>query len=271
MDEKLTGIHITEEKTNVYEDAHAQEAFVQQWAYFAKRYRDIPSGRLSFDLVNEPYYQLTPQQEAELKLHKPDDDFTREFQHRRELRYVRVARAAINGIRAQDPRRLIVTDGYPVAGSPIPELFDTGVVQNCHTYIPALLTHYQCEWARGFVPADTPLPTWPLKDRQGRVYDRAALAAIFRPWGDLPRQGIPIHFGEMGAYKHTPPTVVLAWFDDTLDVLNELHTGWALWNFRGPFGILDTERRGTKFEDWHGHQLDRPLLNVLQKRMYIRP
>jgi endoglucanase len=41
----------------------------------------------------------------------------------------------------------------------------------------------------------------------------------------------------------------------------------ALWNFRGPFGVLDTQRPGTKFEDWHGHQLDRPLLALLQKKM----
>ena len=34
--------------------------------------------------------------------------------------------------------------------------------------------------------------------------------------------GVPIHFGEMGCYKHTPPEVVLAWFDDTLSVLNDL-------------------------------------------------
>src|SRR6202041_2300567 len=27
-------------------------------------------------------------------------------------------------------------------------------------------------------------------------------------------------------------------------------SGWALWNFRGPFGVLDTQRAGTKFEDW---------------------
>jgi len=268
MDEAITGIHITKEKTNVYEDGRTLEAFVHQWTYFAQRYRGTPNERLSFNLVNEPKYRLTPAEEAELKTHK-HDDFSREVQQRHELQYVRVARAAIDGIRAHDPQRLIVTDGYPGAASPIPELFDTRVMQNCHTYIPALLTHYRCEWARGFVPSDTPLPTWPLKDRHGRVYDRAALAAIFRPWADLPRQGIPIHFGEMGSYEHTPPQVVLAWFDDTLDVLNDLHTGWALWNFRGPFGILDTGRPGTKFENWHGHQLDRPLLNLLQKRMRV--
>ncbi|MDR3676448.1 MAG: cellulase family glycosylhydrolase [Acidobacteriota bacterium] len=267
MDEAITGIHITKEKTSVYEDARTLDAFVHQWTYFAQRYRGIPNERLSFNLVNEPKYRTTAAEEVELKTHDPEDSFSREFRHLRELQYVRVARAAIEGIRAHDPQRLIVTDGYPGANSPIPELFDTHIIQNCHTYVPTPLTHYQCEWARSFFPPDTPVPTWPLKDRQGRVYDRAALAAIFRPWADLPRQGIPIHFGEMGAYKHTPPNVVLAWFDDTLSVLNDLHTGWALWNFRGPNGILDTERSGTRFEDWHGHQLDRPLLNLLQKRM----
>ena len=29
----------------------------------------------------------------------------------------------------------------------------------------------------------------------------------------------------------------------------------------------DTERPGTKYEDWRGHQLDRALLNLLQNKM----
>jgi endoglucanase len=45
-----------------------------------------------------------------------------------------------------------------------------------------------------------------------------------------------------------------------------LNSGWALWNFRGPFGELDTQRAG-KFEDWRGHKLDRPLLTLLQKKI----
>jgi hypothetical protein len=39
-------------------------------------------------------------------------------------------------------------------------------------------------------------------------------------------------------------------------VWGELNYGWALWNFRGPFGVLDTDRPGTKFENWQGHQLE---------------
>ena len=51
--------------------------------------------------------------------------------------------------------------------------------------------------------------------------------------------GVPIHFGEMGCYKHTPPEVVLAWFDDTLSVLNDLPQAGRCGTFRRPFGILD--------------------------------
>ena len=113
-----------------------------------------------------------------------------------------------------------------------------------------------------------PAPSWPLKDSSGKVIcDRVTLAHRFRPWGELAAQGIPIHFGEMGCYKHTPPQVVQAWFSDTLSVLGGLHTGWALWNFRGPFGVLDSQRPGTKYQTWHGHQLDRQLLSLLQQKM----
>jgi hypothetical protein len=73
----------------------------------------------------------------------------------------------------------------------------------------------------------------------------------------------------MGCYKNTPPNVVYSWFNDTLDVIGGMHSGWALWNFRGPFGILDTERPGTQYQNWHGHQLDFMLLRILQAKMRV--
>jgi len=57
------------------------------------------------------------------------------------------------------------------------------------------------------------------------------------------------------------------WTANTLDVIGTLNSGWVLWNFRGPFGVLDTERPATASQDWYGHKLDRPLLNLLQKKM----
>ncbi len=269
MDEKLTGIAITKEKTNVFSDPHTFDAFVHQWTFFAGRYKGISSDKLSFNLVNEPIALPTESELAEMEKHGPvktKDLFSPEFLQRHAKDYTRLARASADAIRARDPERLVVTDGYPGAGSPIPELVGTGMLQSCHTYNPIQVTHHQCEWVRGILTGTEPLPTWPLKDDRGKVVcDRQTLATLFHPWGELAANGTLVHFGEMGCYKHTPPDVVLAWFDDTLDVVGELHSGWALWNFRGPFGVLDTERAGTKFEDWQGHKLDRPLLTLLQK------
>ena len=268
LDETVTGIHVTKEKTSVYDDPKALDAFVHQWSYFAQRYKGIPSERLSFNLVNEPLAQPSPAEQKDLARTKPEDSFNREIVRRHAKDYSRVAKAAVDSIHKQDPERWIITDGYPGAGEPIPDLIDTGILQSCHTYNPVELTHYQCEWARGFVSRSTPVPTWPLKDGGGKVIcDRQTLVKTFQPWGEIAQEDVRIHFGEMGCYKHTPPNVVLAWFDDTLDVLRDLRSGWALWNFRGPFGVLDTERLGTKYENWRGHQLDRALLNRLQSKM----
>ena len=271
MNEKLTGIGVTKEKTDVFTDPHTLDAFVHQWTFFADRYKGIPSQRLSFNLVNEPIVLPTADEIAELQRSgsiRTIDFFNPERLQRHAKDYTRVGKAAADAIRQHDPERMVITDGYPGGGLPIPDLAATGMLQSCHTYNPIQLTHHQCEWVRGVLTGAEPLPTWPLKDDKGKVVcDRQTLATLFHPWSELATQGIPIHFGEMGCYKHTPPDVVLAWFDDTLDILSTLNSGWALWNFRGPFGVLDTERSGTKFEDWHGHKLDRPLLALLQKHI----
>lgn len=270
LDPVVTGIPVTPEKTSFYKDPHTLDAFVHQWAFFAQRYKGIPNERLSFNLVNEPVLHLTPGERTPLVESLKNESqavIDRQIEARGAKEYARVAGAAIDGIRAIDPQRLIVSDGYAVAKTPVADLFSIGVVQSAHDYYPLEVTFYQAEWARGSVTRTEP-PTWPLKDSYGKVTaDRKTIEDFLQPWRGMEQPRVPIHFGEMGCYKYTPPQVVLAWFDDTLDVIGELETGWALWNFRGPFGILDTERPGTKYQDWHGHQFDRPLLNLLRKKM----
>jgi hypothetical protein len=50
-----------------------------------------------------------------------------------------------------------------------------------------------------------------------------------------------------------------------LDILHSNGIGFALWEFNGSFGILDSGRQDIAYEDWHGHKLDRKLLTLLQK------
>jgi endoglucanase len=59
--------------------------------------------------------------------------------------------------------------------------------------------------------------------------------------------------------------VFLRWFEDALGILASHGIGFALWELRGPFGILDSGRRDVAYEDWRGHALDRELLELLQR------
>jgi hypothetical protein len=55
------------------------------------------------------------------------------------------------------------------------------------------------------------------------------------------------------------------WPRDVLGILTGPGIGLALWNFHGSFGILDSGRTDVAYEDFHGHQLDRQLLALLQE------
>ncbi len=85
------------------------------------------------------------------------------------------------------------------------------------------------------------------------------------PWKKLEARGVGVMVGEWGAYNKTPHPVVLAWMKDCLDNWKKAGWGWALWNFRGSFGILDSDRTDVQYEDYQGHKLDRAMLELLQQ------
>ena len=96
--------------------------------------------------------------------------------------------------------------------------------------------------------------------------DRAWLWKTYiEPWKQLQSQGVGVMVGEWGAYNKTPHDVMLRWAEDCLANWREAGWGWALWNFRGPFGVLDSERSDVPYAELEGHQLDRKLLELLQR------
>ena len=58
--------------------------------------------------------------------------------------------------------------------------------------------------------------------------------------------------------------VALAWMRDCLELWKEAGWGCALWNLRGGFGVLDSNRPDVDYEDFRGHKLDREMLKLLQ-------
>jgi hypothetical protein len=85
------------------------------------------------------------------------------------------------------------------------------------------------------------------------------------PWKELQGEGVGVMVGEWGAFDKTPHAVTLRWMEDCLINYRQAGWGWALWNFRGGFGPLDSNRSDVAYEDWHGHKLDRRMLDLLQR------
>ena len=226
------------ESLDLWHDARALDACAFHWAHFAKRYKGISNSRVSFDLLNEP------------------GDFAEEI-------YAPVVKRLVEAIRHEDSERLIIADGLKWGTKPVPGFVSLGIAQSTRGYGPVQISHYKANWMHG--SDKWPEPTWPLKVRDGDVWDKERLRREYiEPWKELERTGCGVHVGEWGAYRYTPHDAVLAWMRDWLALWKEAGWGWSMWNFRGDFGILDSERADVAYENWRGHKLDRRMLELIQ-------
>jgi endoglucanase len=224
----------------------ALAAAVFHWKTFAARYEGIPSRRLSFDLINEPPWV------------KPYEGYLFE-------RYDEIVRALVAGIREADPSRLVIADGLDLGQTPVMEIVDAGVAQSTRGYLPKAVSHYTATWVPKEEFESFAVPTWPLKDDKGTTWDKERLRQkLIEPWQRLAEKGVGVHVGEWGCYSKTPHAVALAWMGDYLALWKEAGWGWALWNLRGDFGILDSNRADVQYEDYKGHKLDRRMLELLR-------
>ena len=240
-----------EEPYNLWQDEEAMDDFVYHWKFWAKRFKHISSEKLSFDLLNEPCVREDMNDQHSKRGPIPGE------------KYREMALRTSEAIRDVTPDRMIIADGNNVGREVIPEITDLQIAQSCRGYNPGIISHYKAPWA--FKDTENlPIPVWP-----GQVGDqylsRAMLEEMYQPWVELIKQGVGVHCGECGCFNKTPHPVFLAWFEDVLDVLTSHGIGYSLWEFKGSFGLINSGREDVDYEDWHGHKLDRKLLNLLMK------
>ena len=217
------------------------EEFAAQWARFAKRYKGVSPQRLSFDLLNEPPYE-----EAGVVCMQD---------------YEELIRKAYQTISKIDGERLVIADGMYAGERPCFGLADLPVGQSCRGYAPRAVTHYLAEWSGS--PSQTPI--WPDVKEGNDVWNKEKLREYYKPWKQLIDSGVGVHCGEAGTFCKTPYPVFYSWLEDLLEVLSEYDIGYALWNFRGPFGIIDSGRTDAVYKEWRGHQLDTRMLELLNR------
>jgi endoglucanase len=227
-----------EEPKSLWTNDEALAVCATHWSNFARRYKDVPSRQLSFNLLNEP-------PELDPAVHR------------------RVIARLVDAVRQQDDKRLMICDGAAYGKAPPGELVGLNVAAATRGYEPMRLTHYQAEW---IAESDRwPTPAYPAAATPEAARERdASRRAEVEPWQALQTRGMGVLVGEFGAYSRTPHAVTLAWMRERLTMWRDAGWGWALWNFRGPFGVIDSGRRDVTYERWRGAQLDRPMLELLR-------
>lgn len=240
-----------DEPYNLWKDQEAQNAFYFHWNYWAKKYKNVSSKKISFDLLNEPSMREDMNDQHSKSSAIPG------------ALYREVARSAAEAIRRENKSHLVIADGNKVGNDPIPELADLNIGQSCRGYFPHAISHYKAPWANK-EPDKLPVPVYPGQVGN-QTLNREAIEKYYQPWIDLMKSGVGVHCGECGAWNKTPHNVFLTWFGDVLDILSANKIGFALWEFIGDFGILNSGRADVAYEDWHGYKLDRKLLTLLQK------
>lgn len=383
-------VNTSPESKSIWKDAEILDICKIHWQTFAKRYRGISSNDLSFNLFNEPAGCA-------------EED------------YKRVVATILQGIRSEDPNRLVICDGLDWGAKPCHSLRDLQVAQATRGYTPMEISHWGANWVNS---KEFPIPQWPmttfnalvpstgkremperlrlpltligdfkdfseLKFDVKRVSNRADLVVKFdgkenfrkkfvcgpgegewkkaqyveeykiyaneydmeitlplppktqtieilvesgdwlsiskialcrpnspevtafgsvnwqateqttlqlvsddagprlmggavkdknwlkenqiKPWLKLTQTGVGVMVGEFGAYNKTPHNIVLAWLEDQLSNWAECGWGWALWNFRGSFGIADSGRTDAQYKEWRGINIDEKMLSLLSR------
>lgn len=237
------------EPYNLWLDQEAQDAFYYHWSMWAEKYKNFSPEQISFDLANEPCMREDMNDQHSKRSAVPGEI------------YRKIAKKAMETIKESNPDHLVIADGNNTGSSVIPEIVDLDIAQSCRGYYPGIISHYKASWA--FKDIDNlPEPKWP-----GQVGDqylsREMLEEFYAPWIDLVKKGVGVHCGECGCFNKTPHEVFLAWFRDVIDILGSNGIGFALWEFKGSFGILNSGREDVDYEDWYGYKLDRKLLDLM--------
>ena len=227
-----------EKGTNaVTTDPVALEAFKRIWREFARRYKGIPNSELSFNLVNEPSFS--------------------------ERDFIHVFGETVDAIHKVDPGRFVILDGNRTASTPVPHFFNVPLTgQSFRGYAPHTFSHYGV-WYGGHPKMK---PRWPDgpddKEAQWVVDGQAKMLAK----QDCIPKGYPVMIGEFGCYAKMDHESCLKWMETGFREWRKRGYGWAIWDYDGPFGFVDSGRPDAEYIEIDGRRIDKKMLELLRQK-----
>jgi aryl-phospho-beta-D-glucosidase BglC (GH1 family) len=213
--------------------------FVQLWRILATHFASSDHARVFFELMNEPEVQ---------------DPY----------RWMGIQARVVEAIRQIDPDHTIVATAANYSSLPdllqLEPVRDPNVIYNFHFYEPYEFTHQGASWGTDEwifyksipYPATSATLTEQMKNVPGDLarydlylygatgWNSAAIAgriAFAAAWAR--ERHVPLICDEFGAYRETAdPASRARWISDVRSALEANHIGWAMWDYRGNFGVV---------------------------------
>ena len=217
----------------------AVDRFVMLWRKLAAHYASRNPDLIFFEVMNEP-------------------------EVRDPYRWVGVQARAAAAIREVAPKNTIVAAGPNY--SDIVDLFtqhplaDGNVIYNFHFYDPHEFTHQGAPWGEPWWRYTHGIPYPPTEDSMAELVKQVPGAAdrfkLENYWLDhwdaehirllMDEAGawahdhnVPLLCNEFGAYReHADPASRMRWIHDVRTALEANGIGWAMWDYRGGFGVV---------------------------------
>jgi endoglucanase len=237
----LRSHHFNRSEKPLWSDPEEQERFFDLWRQLSERLRDRPNDQVAYELMNEPVAD------------DPED-------------WNRLVAKAVAVVRDLEPERTLVIGSNRWQSV---ETFDQlrvpsgdpNILLSFHFYTPMALTHYGASWTKvgeyqgpvrypGSVVEDGDLLGLPrdlvdaINDGRGLYFDRSVLEELIaEPLKVARSMQLPLYCGEWGGLPAAPQADRLRWYRDVRLIFETHDIGWAHWDYKGGFGVVDSDRR----------------------------
>lgn len=184
------------------------------WRQLSSHYQDF-SAHLSFEILNEPNDQLTPE-----LWNVYSADLVEIIRNKNSMRPIIIGTASWGGLSS-------------LSDLVLPE--DNGIILTLHYYEPFQFTHQGAEWVDG---SDEWLGTiW--RNKATEVQSIVSDFITIDQWAAA--NNVPVFIGEFGAYSRADSTSRHLWTERVREEAESRNFSWAYWEFCSGFGAYDDQ------------------------------
>jgi endoglucanase len=234
----LRSHHFNAKSRALWEESAAQERFLQCWRELSGELKKYPANLVAYELLNEPVADSASQ-------------------------WNELLAKGIALIRQLEPKRVIVIGSnryqsyntFPLLKVPAG---DNRLILSFHYYNPFYFTHYRASWTAhadysGPVHypgatisrkeiAEQPATIRNLLAGSTEEYDADVIERQMMTAVSVARKlKLPLYCGEFGCLGTVSRKDRLRWYKDVKKALDKHQVAWAVWDFKGSFGIIEDD------------------------------